>query len=78
VYPANLKAQKNDPTGSKGDALDQPGLLQMTTKAIDIVQTRSNGNGWFIMSEAASIDKISYFSRIQSFPANIFAPDASS
>src|ERR1700760_4304672 len=57
VYPDNLKAQKNDPTGSKVDALDQPGLLEMTTKAIDIVQGRASGNGWFIMSEAASIDK---------------------
>lgn len=57
VYPDNLKNKKNDPTGSKVDALNQPGLLEMTNKAIDIVQSRSNGNGWFIMSEAASIDK---------------------
>jgi alkaline phosphatase len=57
VYPDNLKNQKNDPTGNKGDALDQPGLSEMTNKAIDIVQARANGNGWFIMSEAASIDK---------------------
>jgi hypothetical protein len=27
----------------------------MTIKAIDIVQARSKGKGWFIMSEAASI-----------------------
>lgn len=30
----------------------------MTIKAIDIVQARSQGKGWFVMSEAASIDKM--------------------
>ncbi|OQN99937.1 hypothetical protein B0A48_14142 [Cryoendolithus antarcticus] len=61
VFPDNLKAQKNDPTGTKGDALDQPGLKQMTLKAIDILETRSKADGdkgWFLMSEAASIDKM--------------------
>lgn len=29
----------------------------MTLKAIDILNTRATDNGWFIMSEAASIDK---------------------
>jgi alkaline phosphatase len=57
VYPENLKNQKNSPTGSKTDALDQPGLSQMTTKAIDIANARAAGKGFFIMSEAASIDK---------------------
>lgn len=60
VYTSNLLNQKNAPDGSKGDAVDQPGLKQMTLKAIDILNTRAtaNGsNGWFIMSEAASIDK---------------------
>ncbi|KAK3671054.1 hypothetical protein LTR78_009015 [Recurvomyces mirabilis] len=60
VYTANLKNQKNSPDGSKGDAVDQPGLKEMTLKAIDVLQTRSAANGdkgWFIMSEAASIDK---------------------
>jgi alkaline phosphatase len=57
VYTANLKNQRNSPDGSKGDALDQPGLLQMTTKAIDIAHARAAGKGFFIMSEAASIDK---------------------
>nr|POF17657.1 alkaline phosphatase h [Quercus suber] len=43
-----------------GDATDQPGLKEMTLKAIDILNTKSissGDNGWFIMSEAASIDK---------------------
>ena len=60
VYTANLKNQKNSPDGSKGDAIDQPGLKEMTLKAIDVLQTRASANGdkgWFIMSEAASIDK---------------------
>jgi len=38
--------------------LDQPGLKEMTLKAIDILQARSNNKGWFMMSEAASIDKV--------------------
>jgi alkaline phosphatase len=42
----------------KKDATNQPGLLEMTIKAIDIVQARSQGKGWFVMSEAASIDKM--------------------
>lgn len=57
VYPQNLRNQSNSPDGKKSDALDQPGLKQMTLKAIDILQTRSGDKGWFIMSEAASIDK---------------------
>jgi len=63
VYPANLRNQKNAPDGSKTDALNQPGLKDMTLKAIDILHTRArnetnpDAQGWFLMSEAASIDK---------------------
>lgn len=57
VYPQNLRNQSNSPDGKKGDALDQPGLKEMTLKAIDILQARNGDKGWFIMSEAASIDK---------------------
>ncbi|KAI9668341.1 MAG: hypothetical protein M1829_005545 [Trizodia sp. TS-e1964] len=57
VYPDNLKNQSNSPDGKKTDALDQPGLKEMTLKAIDILQARDNATGWFLMSEAASIDK---------------------
>jgi len=62
----NLKGQKNSPTGDGSDATDQPGLKEMTLKAIDILQARSKKNqGWFMMSEAASIDKVqSLFPRI--------------
>ena len=57
VYPNNLRKQANSPDGKKTDALDQPGLKEMTLKAIDILSARSADKGWFLMSEAASIDK---------------------
>jgi alkaline phosphatase len=44
-----LKNQKNSPTGDGTDATDQPGLKEMTLKAIDILQARSKGQGWFMM-----------------------------
>ncbi|KAF7325570.1 Alkaline phosphatase [Mycena kentingensis (nom. inval.)] len=60
IFPEALKGQNNSPTGDGTDALDQPGLKEMTIKAIDILQARSkkSGSGWFMMSEAASIDKM--------------------
>ncbi|PFH53016.1 hypothetical protein AMATHDRAFT_138775 [Amanita thiersii Skay4041] len=63
VYPENLKNQHNSPTGDGSDALDQPGLKEMTLKAIDILQNRSKSDdkGWFLLSEAASIDKMMHF-----------------
>jgi len=54
VYRQNLN-QSLSPTGDKTPALDQPGLKEMTLKAIDILQERSGDKGWFLMSEAASI-----------------------
>lgn len=57
IYKANLKAFKNDPTGAKTPALDLPGLKEMTLKAIDILHARGGDKGFFMMSEAASIDK---------------------
>ncbi|PFH53031.1 hypothetical protein AMATHDRAFT_172594 [Amanita thiersii Skay4041] len=60
VFPQNLRNQKNSPTGDGTDAVNQPGLKEMTLKAIDILQARSKAKntGWFVMSEAASIDKM--------------------
>ncbi|KAF3926055.1 hypothetical protein ABW20_dc0108981 [Dactylellina cionopaga] len=64
VYTKNLKSQSNHPSGNKGDAEDQPGLKDMTLKAIDILHERATkdpkrtSQGWFLMSEAASIDKM--------------------
>ncbi|KAH0565460.1 hypothetical protein GP486_001141 [Trichoglossum hirsutum] len=57
VYKNNLLNQSNSPDGKKTDATDQPGLKEMTLKALDILDTRHRNEGWFIMSEAASIDK---------------------
>ncbi|KAI1199275.1 alkaline phosphatase [Nemania serpens] len=57
VYKANLGAFSNDPLGKKAAALDLPGLKEMTLKAIDILHARGGKKGFFLMSEAASIDK---------------------
>lgn len=57
VYRQNLN-QSVSPTGDKKPALDQPGLKEMTLKAIDILQKRSGDKGFLLMSEAASIDKM--------------------
>ena len=60
VYTDNLEDQENSPDCLGNDATDQPGLREMTLKAIDVLQTRAEADGdkgWFLMSEAASIDK---------------------
>ncbi|KAF2254323.1 alkaline phosphatase-like protein [Trematosphaeria pertusa] len=57
VYRSNLN-QSLHPSGDESPALDQPGLKEMTLKAIDILQARSGDKGFFLMSEAASIDKM--------------------
>ncbi|PQE26577.1 alkaline phosphatase protein [Rutstroemia sp. NJR-2017a BBW] len=57
VYKANLNKTTNDPSGNKKPALDLPGLKDMTLKAIDILHARGGDKGFFMMSEAASIDK---------------------
>lgn len=60
MYPDTLKGLPTSPTGDNSSAINQPGLKEMTLKAIDILQARSQKNqtGWFLMSEAASIDKV--------------------
>jgi alkaline phosphatase len=57
VYKNNLAKFINDPTGNKSAALDLPGLKEMTLKAIDVLHARGGSKGFFMMSEAASIDK---------------------
>ncbi|KAF2007475.1 alkaline phosphatase-like protein [Amniculicola lignicola CBS 123094] len=57
IYQDNLKLSLS-PSGDKTSALDQPGLKEMTIKAIDILAKRSGDKGFFLMSEAASIDKM--------------------
>ncbi|KAL8765280.1 MAG: hypothetical protein Q9209_007602 [Squamulea sp. 1 TL-2023] len=56
VYRQNLN-RRNSPDGRRANATDIPGLKQMTLKAIDILNARHRTEGWFLMSEAASIDK---------------------
>ena len=58
VYTQNLRGNKDAPDGKGGDATDQPGLKEMTTKALEILTARSRDKGFFLMSEAASIDKM--------------------
>ncbi|KAI1832631.1 hypothetical protein DTO006G1_1671 [Penicillium roqueforti] len=57
VYQSNLYNQSNYPDGSGRDADDLPGLKDMTLKAIDVLHKRHRKDGWFLMAEAASIDK---------------------
>ncbi|KAB5575594.1 alkaline-phosphatase-like protein [Coniochaeta sp. 2T2.1] len=57
VFPNNTKTLSNDPSGNKSAATDLPGLKEMTLKAIDVLHTRGGDKGFFLMSEAASIDK---------------------
>lgn len=61
VYPNNTKFNNNSALIDGTNADNQPGLKEMTLKAIDVLTTRSraNGstNGYFLMSEAASVDK---------------------
>ncbi|KAJ9148286.1 Alkaline phosphatase [Pleurostoma richardsiae] len=57
VFTDNIKNLTNDPAGNKAAATDLPGLKEMTLKAIDVLHTRGGDKGFFLMSEAASIDK---------------------
>ncbi|KAH7362643.1 alkaline phosphatase [Plectosphaerella cucumerina] len=57
VYTDNLGKLNNDPTGKSGAALDLPGLKEMTLKAVEVLHNRGGDEGFFLMSEAASIDK---------------------
>jgi alkaline phosphatase len=58
IFTNNTIGNENAGDCSGGDADNQPGLREMTVKAIDILNTRAGDKGWFIMSEAASIDKM--------------------
>ena len=57
IYTDNIKDFKNDPKGGKEPATDLPGLKDMTLKAVEILHKRGGDKGFFLMSEAASIDK---------------------
>ncbi|KAI9293827.1 putative extracellular phytase, partial [Neoconidiobolus thromboides FSU 785] len=53
----NLKGNKASPVGDNKDALDQPGLVDMTKKTLNILKKRGGDAGFFAMIEAASPDK---------------------
>lgn len=57
VFTDVLDTFTNDPMGANSSAQDLPGLKDMTLKAVDILNTRGGDAGFFLMSEAASIDK---------------------
>lgn len=60
VYPETLKGRENSPKGDGSDALNLPGLKDMTLEAISILKERScaeGDDGFVMMAEAASIDK---------------------
>ena len=57
VYKNNGANKEKAPDGSKKNATDQPGLKEMTLKALDILHARHSDKGFLLMSEAASIDK---------------------
>jgi alkaline phosphatase len=56
VYTSNLNFTKT-PDGEGSAAEDQPGLKDMTLKALDVLHARHPEDGFILMSEAASIDK---------------------
>lgn len=57
IFTDNIESLKNDPSGADSPAKDLPGLKEMTLKAVDVLHTRGGKNGFFLMAEAASIDK---------------------
>lgn len=59
VYTNNLSGQKNSPTGDGSDATDQPGLKDMTLKAIEILhaQAKKKNTGFFLMYVLVELNK---------------------
>ncbi|OAD68755.1 hypothetical protein PHYBLDRAFT_136301 [Phycomyces blakesleeanus NRRL 1555(-)] len=59
LYVNNTVGNKAAPDMSGKDALgsDQPGLEDMTIKALETLKKRGGDDGFFLMSEAASVDK---------------------
>ncbi|KAG0326704.1 hypothetical protein BG000_001264 [Podila horticola] len=58
VYKENLAKSASDPTGTGKPALNQPNLDQMVLKGLEVLDKRSRKEGWFLMAEAASVDKM--------------------
>ncbi|KAI8374235.1 alkaline-phosphatase-like protein, partial [Radiomyces spectabilis] len=59
IFVNNTIGNKAAPDMSGKDALgsDQPGLQDMTIKALETLKKRGGKDGFFLMSEAASVDK---------------------
>ncbi|KAF7720871.1 hypothetical protein EC973_005892 [Apophysomyces ossiformis] len=59
LFVNNTIGNKAAPDLSGKDALgsDQPGLQEMTLKALETLKKRGGKDGFFLMSEAASVDK---------------------
>ncbi|KAG0366190.1 hypothetical protein BGZ54_005691 [Gamsiella multidivaricata] len=58
VYKNNLNKNGTDPTGNGLPALNQPNLDDMVIKGLEILDKRHRKEGWFLMAEAASVDKM--------------------
>ncbi|KAF9906878.1 hypothetical protein EC991_000242 [Linnemannia zychae] len=58
VYKENLKKSASDPTGTGLPALNQPNLDEMVLKGLEVLDKRYRKEGWFMMAEAASVDKM--------------------
>ncbi|KAG0266228.1 hypothetical protein BG011_002925 [Mortierella polycephala] len=58
VYKKNLDNAGSDPTGNGKAALNQPGLEEMAIKGLEVLDKRHRKEGWFMMVEAASVDKM--------------------
>ncbi|KAH6594406.1 hypothetical protein BASA50_006653 [Batrachochytrium salamandrivorans] len=58
LHPENLKLNKGSNPDGVGSATNQPGLELMTKKAIEVLSNSKRcSGGFFLMSEAASVDK---------------------
>ncbi|TPX31309.1 alkaline phosphatase [Synchytrium microbalum] len=57
VYPANLALTSNSPDGSATSTPSQPNFDTMVMTAISVMDKKCT-DGWFMMAEAASIDKM--------------------
>ncbi|KAI1310536.1 hypothetical protein EDD11_003708 [Mortierella claussenii] len=58
VYKNNLNKAGTEPTGTGAAALNQPNLDEMVVKGLEVLDKRHRKEGWFMMAEAASVDKM--------------------
>ncbi|KAF9380152.1 hypothetical protein BGX21_002453 [Mortierella sp. AD011] len=58
VYKSNLNSTASDPRGNGKSALNQPNFDEMVVKGLEVLEKRHHKEGWFMMAEAASVDKM--------------------